>query len=309
MDIRVLKYFLAAAQEESITKAAAVLHTTQPNLSRQLAALEAEVGRKLFDRGSRKITLTEEGMFLRKRAQEIVDLLDRTEADLDAFDGVTSGTVYIGAAETNAMRLIARAIRNLQKDYPQIGYHLLSGYSYDIIEHLDKGLLDFGILVEPVDLQKYDYLRLPVNDVWGILMRRDSPLAKLDRIRPSDIKDKPILCSKQMLDGNGLSGWLGEDSKQLHVVTTFNLITTPSMMVEEGVGYAFTLDKLTNTSGDCNLCFRPLEPKLESGLYLVWQKYQILSKPAEKFLAFLQKEITDSTSVTPHIHPAQTEGN
>lgn len=291
MDIRVLRYFLAVAQEESITRAAELLHTSQPNLSRQLAELEAEVGKKLFERGSRKITLTEEGLFLCKRAREIIELLERTEADLSSFNEMTSGDVYIGAAETHAMRLIAHAIQSLREIHPHILYHIFSGSTVEVTEQLDKGLLDFGILVDPADPQKYDHIRLPVNDTWGILMRRDSPLAALDSIRPEDIKDKPLLCSQQMLDANGISGWLGEDFKNLNVVFTFNLITTPAMMVEEGLGYVFTFDKLINTTGDCNLCFRPLEPKFETGLYLVWKKYQIFTKPAKVFLEQIRRMI------------------
>lgn len=292
MDIRVLKYFLAVAQEESITKAAEVLHTSQPNLSRQLTELEEEVGTKLFERGSRRISLTEEGLFLCKRAKEIIELLERTESDLSLFNEITSGDVYIGAAETHAMRLIAHTIQSLREIYPQILYHFFSGSTVEVKEQLDKGLLDFGILVDQLDPQKYDHFRLPVNDTWGVLMRRDSPLSKLESIRPEDIKGKPLLCAQQMLDANEISGWLGEDFKNLNVVTTFNLITTPAMMVEEGLGYTFTFDKLVNTTGDCNLCFRPLEPKFETGLYLVWKKYQIFTKPAKAFLQQVQQNLS-----------------
>jgi Transcriptional regulator len=293
MDIRVLKYFLAVAQEENITKAADLMHTTQPNLSRQLTDLENEVGQKLFERGSRKVSLTEEGVFLAKRAKEIVQLLERTEADLALFNEVTSGDVYIGAAETHAMRLIGHAIQSLRKNHPQILYHFLSASTAEVLDQLNKGLLDFGILVDPVDPQKYEHFRLPVNDTWGVLMRRDSPLAKLKAIRPKDIKDKPLLCAQQQLDANDLSRWIGEDFKNLNVVFTFNLITTPAMMVEEGVGYVFTFDKLVNTSGKCNLCFRPLDPKFETGLYLVWKKHQIFSKAAKVFLEYIQRNISD----------------
>ena len=284
MDIRVLKYFLAVAQEESITKAAETLHTTQPNLSRQLTDLEERVGRKLFERGSRKITLTEEGMFLRKRAKEIVALLERTEVDLALFDEVTSGDVYIGAAETHAMRRIGNVIQSLRQSHPQVMYHFFSGSTAEVLEQVNKGLFDFGILVDPVDPQKYEHIRLPMNDTWGVLMRRDSPLAKLDAIRPKDIKDKPLLCAQQMLDAKDIATWLGEDFKNLNIVFTFNLITTPAMMVEEGVGYTFTFDKLVNTTGESKLCFRPLEPKFETGLYLVWKKDQRLTKQAKLFL-------------------------
>ena len=291
MDIRVLRYFLALAREESVSKAADTLHTTQPNLSRQLSDLEEEVGKKLFIRGGRKVVLTEEGMFMRKRAQEIVDLLERTEADFAKFDEVTSGDVYIGAGETHAMRVVARAIRKLQQEYPQIKYHLLSGNSYDITEPLDKGLLDFGVLVEPVDLTKYEHLRLPVTDTWGLLMRKDHPLASLDSIRPKDLADIPLLCAKQIIQENGLSGWLGFDCNQLNITLTYNLINTPALMVEEGIGCAFSFEHLINISGDSPLCFRPLEPRLESSLYLVWQKYQKHSKAAKKFLEQMQEEL------------------
>ena len=291
MDIRVLKYFIAVAQEESMTGAAEVMHTSQPNLSRQLNDLEKELGRKLFERGSRKISLTEEGMFLLKRAKEIVELLERTEADLNLFDEVISGDVYIGAAETHAMRLIAHAMQSLREMYPQILFHIFSGSTVEVKEQLDKGLLDFGILVDLIDPQKYDYIRLPVNDTWGVLMRRDSPLAELEYIRPEDIRDKPLLCAQQQLDADDISKWIGEDFKNLNIVTTFNLITTPAMMVEEGLGYTFTFDKLVNTTGDCNLCFRPLEPRFETGLYLVWKKYQMFSKAAKAFLEKVQQNM------------------
>lgn len=292
MDIRVLRYFLALANTETISGAAEFLHTTQPNVSRQLSELEKEVGRQLFIRGSRKITLTEEGMFLRKRAQEIVDLLDKTEQEFSSFDDTIGGDVYIGGGESNTMRTIAKTIKSLQTDHPQIRYHLLSGYAYDIMEYLDKGLLDFGVLFEPVDLKKYDHIRLPLNDTWGLLMRKDHPLACYSSIQPQQLENLPLLCSNQMLKENGLSGWLGYDCKKLNVVATFNLINTPALLVEEGVGCAFSFENLINLSGDSNLCFRPLSPRLTSGVYVVWKKYQVFSKAARKFLEFLQKELT-----------------
>lgn len=291
MDIRVLRYFLAVANTETISGAAELLHTTQPNLSRQLSELEKEVGHPLFTRGSRKITLTEKGMFLRKRAQEIVDLLDKTEQDITSFDEVTGGDVYIGGGESYTMSTIAQAIRQLQADYPQIHFHILSGYAYDTMEALDKGLLDFGVLFEPVDLTKYDHIRLPLADTWGLLMRKDHPLAAFESIRPEQLGQCPLLCSNQMLTENGLSGWLGYDCKKLNIVTTFNLINTPARLVEAGVGCAFSFEHLMNLSGDCDLCFRPLSPKLTSGSYVVWKKYQIFSKAAQKFLEQMQREL------------------
>lgn len=291
MDIRVLQYFLAVAREQSISGAAEMLHMTQPPLSRQLMDLENELGKQLFIRGNRKIVLTEEGMILRKRAEEIIDLVEKTRSEITTSGEDISGDVYVGGGETEGMRFIAQAVKKIRSAYPKIHYHIFSGNAYDVIERLDKGLLDFGIIIEPIDLNKYDHFRLPGTDVWGILMRKDSPLAELERIRPENLKDIPILCSRQMLNENGLSGWLGYDYEKLNVVTTFNLINTPALMVEEGVGYAFSFEKLVKISEDSELCFRPLEPKLESAMYIAWKKYQVFTKAAEIFLKQLQEEL------------------
>lgn len=292
MDVRVLRYFLVVAQEENITRAAEVLHTTQSNLSKQLAELEEEVDKKLFERGSRKIILTEEGMFLRQRAQEIVELIDRTETDLSSYDASTSGTVHIGAAETHAMRVLANAMLELRKNNPHIQFDIFSGSTIEVTDQLNKGLLDFAVLVEPVDLQKYDYFKLPIKDIFGLLMRKDNPLAKLKTIKPQDLQDQPVMVARQQIDGNVLSSWLGDNFAKLRVVSTFNLITTPAMMVEAGLGSAFTFDKLVNTSGNSNLCFRHLQPKIETGLYLAWKKYQMFTRPAQLFLEHVYKELS-----------------
>ena len=215
MEIRILKYFLAVAQEENITKAAEILHTTQPNLSRQLNQLEEVVGKKLFKKEKRKIILTEEGMFLRRRAQEIVDLAERTESELNLYGQVTSGDVYICGIETNGMRFVGNIIINIQNNNPNIKFHLHSESTFEIMEAIDKGLFDFGVVGEPINLQKYNYLKFPIKDTWGILMNKNSPLAKLDYITPEDMKDKKILFAEQQNDSNLLSGWLGKDMKNM----------------------------------------------------------------------------------------------
>lgn len=284
MELRVLQYFLAVAREESITGAAEFLHLTQPTLSRQLKELEEELGKQLFVRGSRKITLTEEGVLLRKRAEEIVDLVHKTENELTLPNEVVAGDVYIGAGETDAVRLLARAAREVQRKHPQVRYHIASGDARDVIENLDKGLIDFGILIDPVDISKYNFLKFPVKDVWGVLMRKDSPLAVKDRITPEDLCGKPVMVSRQALKNGGLTRWLGCDAEKLNIVATYNLVFNASLLVDEGLGYALTLDKLINTTGQSALCFKPLEPKLEVGLSIVWKKYQVLSKAAEAFL-------------------------
>jgi DNA-binding transcriptional LysR family regulator len=293
MELRVLRYFLAVAREQTISGAAEALHVTQPTLSRQLKELEEGLGKKLFIRGNRKVTLTEEGIFLRNRAQEIIDLADKTEADFAASDEIISGDIYIGGGETDAMRLIAKTVKNLQQDYPHINYHLFSGNGDDVAERLDKGLLDFGILIEPADITKYDYLRLPAVDTWGVLMRKNSPLAELDNIKPENLRELPLLCSRQTLVRNEISGWLGDDYEKLNIVMSYNLVYNAALMVEEGVGYALCLDRLVNTTGDSNLCFRPLEPPLRSSLNIVWKKYQVFSKAAEKFLMYLNETINN----------------
>ena len=287
MELRVLHYFLAVAREQNISAAAQSLHLTQPTLSRQLKELEEELGKQLMVRGNRKITLTEEGMLLRRRAEEILELVDRTEKEVMQVDNTISGDIYIGTGETDGVRQIARLANQLQRDYPGIRFHIVSGDAVDVCERLDKGLLDFGILLGDIDKMKYHYLILPMRDTWGVLMRRDSPLAQQKAISPQDLWDKPLILSRQVDNKSGLYCWLRKEPTELHTVATYNLIYNASLMVDEGMGYAFTLDKLVNTTGS-NLCFRPLEPRLELGMYLVWKKSQRFSKPAELLLERLQ---------------------
>lgn len=288
MEFRVLRYFLAVAREQSISGAAESLHLSQPTLSRQLRDMEKELGKQLIIRGNRKITLTEEGMLLRKRAEEIMNLVQRTENEIMLSDETVSGDIFIGTGETDGIRLITRAAKELQKDYPEIHYHIASGDAIDVIERIDKGLLDFGILLEPVDLSKYNYLRLPVQDVWGVLMRHDSPLADKESVTPSDLWNQPLILSRQSMSGDELSHWLKKDFSSLNIVATYNLVYNASLMVDEGLGYALCLDKLINTTGKSNLIFRPLYPELNVRMYIVWKKYQVFSKAAEKFLLKLQ---------------------
>lgn len=288
MEFRVLRYFLAVAREESITGAAKALHITQPTLSKQLMELEEELGKQLLIRGNRRVTLTEEGLLLRKRAQEILELMDKTESEISSADEVIGGDIYIGGGETDAMRHIAKVVKSLQLEHPHIQYHLYSGNAEDVMERLEKGLLDFGVIIGAANIQKYDYLRLPGADTWGLLMKKDSPLANLDEIRPENLRGLPLLCSRQALAGNELSGWLREDAEKLNVVATYNLIYNAALMVEEGIGCALCLDKLVNTTSASGLCFRPLEPRLDAPLHIVWKKYQVFSKAAQKFLEKLK---------------------
>jgi DNA-binding transcriptional LysR family regulator len=294
MEFRVLRYFLTVAREGNITRAADFLHVTQPTLSRQLKDLEQELGKKLFIRSSHSVILTDEGMLLRNRAEEIVNMMDKLEAEFSSMEETIGGDVYIGGGETEAMKHIARVAKDVQVRYPNIRYHLYSGNEEDITERLDKGLLDFGILIQPADISKYNYLNMPAKDVWGVVMRKDSPLALKESIQAGDLLNVPLICSrqamKQTFSKNEFADWFGEDFHKLNIVTTYNLAYNAAIMVEEGIGYAITLDKIVNTSTASNLCFRPLQPRLESGLNIVWKKHHVLSAAANAFLKELQEE-------------------
>lgn len=291
MDIRALQYFLAVAREESITKAAKTLNMTQPPLSRQLKDLENELGKQLFIRGNRKVTLTEDGILLRKRAEEMVDLMEKTKAELSSSDEHIGGDVYMGCGETEAVSMIAKAAKDLQKEHPHIRYHIYSGDAEHIIERLDKGLIDFGLLVEPVNIDKYDYIRLPVNDTWGVLMQKSSPLAEKENICAEDLWDKPLIISHQASINDEMLSWLHRDISTLNIIVTYNLLYNASRFVKMGMGYAIALDKLINTSGDSELCFRPLKPALQAELCIVWKKYQVFSRAASQFLKKIRSEL------------------
>ncbi len=294
MELRVLRYFLGVAREGSMTGAARTLHVTQPTLSRQLQELEEELGQKLFIRGSHSVTLTPEGMLLRKRAEEILDMVHKTESEFSSMGEIVSGDIYIGGGETEAMRQIARVIRELREDYPEIRFHIFSGNAEDVMERLDKGMLDFGVLIQPVNIAKYNFVNLPDKDVWGVAMRKDSPLARKKSITRQELLDVPLICSRQVVQRlsqrNEYSEWFGEDGARLNIAATYNLIYNAALMVEEGIGYAITLDKLVNVTEHSDLCFRPLTPRVESGLNVVWKKYQVFSAAAELFLERIREK-------------------
>lgn len=291
MEIRVLKYFLAVAQEESISKAAEVLNITQPTLSRQLMDLENELKTKLLIRGKRnkKVTLTDDGKLLKARAQEIVELANKTESEFLFDEKNLTGDIYIGGGETEAMRIIARTVKKLSEIYPNIKYHLYSGNGEDVREKLDKGLLDFGLFIEPIDKKEYGFIQLNEKDQWGLLMRKDSFLSGKEYIEPQDMKDIPIFTSRQYLVKNLISGWLGFDFEKLNIIGSYNLLFNASIMVEEGLGYALCIDRLINLTGNSKLCFKPLKPSLEAGILIAWKKNQPLSKCAKIFLQKLSE--------------------
>ncbi len=292
MELRVLEYFLTVAREQNISAAAEFLHLSQPTLSTQIKNLEIQLGKQLFIRGtkgSRKIILTEEGMILRKRAEEILDLVRKTEDEIALSDDIVAGNVYIGTGESDIIRILAKTACKLQEKYPDIHYQILSGNSEFVLEQLDKGLIDFGIIYGSVDSAKYNFIKIPQRDKWGVLMRRDSPLAEKQFIRLEDLWDKPLIISSQKND-SPLSDWLKRDIAKLNIVAYYNLVFNASLLVDEGLGYALCFDKLVNTTGNSNLCFRPLFPEIESEASVIWKQYQIFSKAAQKFIDALKSE-------------------
>lgn len=288
MDIRTLQYFLTVAREESITRAASYLHMTQPPLSRQIKDLEEYLGKQLFIRGKRKITLTEEGQILRKRAEEIVQLMEITESEIRLSNKEAVGDIRIGCPETESMRPLIQIMKQMQETHPHIRFHITSSHSDVISERLDRGLLDFGVFLEPANLNRYDFIRLPATDTWGVLMRKDSPLADKAFITIKDLLKIPLIVSNQGLFENEFSGWSKGSYENLHIIATYNLLFNASLMVEEKMGYAICLDEIIPTTQDRPLCFRPLEPELKVGISIGWKKYQVFSKACEIFLDTLQ---------------------
>ena len=291
MEFRLLEYFLAVAREQNITAAAESLHISQPALSTQLKNLEDELGKQLLIRGvkgSRKVILTEEGMILRKRAEEMLLLMRRTKEEISGSNETIAGNVFIGAGETETVRLFAKVAKKLQQKYPDIRYNISSGNAEHVLEYLDKGLIDFGLLFAEIDAQKYEAIPVSLKDTWGVLMRRDSPLAEKETICPEDLWEKPLIVSHQKGDDAYLNQWLQREASELHIVATYNLLFNASLLVDEGLGYALCYDRLINTQGS-NLCFRPFSPRLEARGFIVWKKYQVFSKAANIFLQYLRE--------------------
>ena len=288
MELRVLKYFLTVAREGGLTAASEVLHVTQPTMSRQIQELEEELGQRLFVRTTRSMALTPEGMLLRKRAEEILEMAEKTKAEFSAMGTAVAGDISIGGGETNALRAVTDLMATLRLEHPQIRYQIYSGNAEDVLERLEKGLLDFGVLVEPADVSRYNRLRLPFKNTWGLILRRDHPLAKKTVIRREDLIGIPLIASRQATASrrttNDYMNWFGETHDLLNVVAGYNLMYNGALMVKSGIGCAVGLDGVVNTTETSDLCFRPFEPRLEAGIVVVWKKYQVFSKPAELLL-------------------------
>lgn len=289
MEFRVLQYFLAVTREQSISGAAESLHLSQPTLSRQLKDMEEELGKQLFIRSNRKITLTEEGMILRKRAEEITELVKKTQDEIALSDETIAGDISIGAGETDGVRYLARAAKSLQAEYPLVHFHIVSGDKTSVLEDMDRGLIDFALLFGEIDSSKYECLSLPCADSYGILMRKDNPLAQKSIIRPEDLWYKPLIVSRQSFRDFNIAQLWDCPQEKVNIVATYNLLFNASLMVEEGMGYAICFDKIINTSGSSKLCFKTLSHQVELKMSLVWKRYQVFTKAAEKFLLKMQE--------------------
>ena len=291
IETRLLHYFLAIAREQSITRAAETLHVTQPTLSKQMMDLERQLGTQLLVRGKKKITLTEEGVYLRNRAQEMLDLMEQTESAFRGEQETLGGDVYLGCGETRVMEFVADVFARLREDYPEMRLHLYSGDADAVMERLDKGLLDFGLLLGPLHQEKYDYLDLGMRDVYGLLMSHDCPLAAQETVTLDDIRRVPLIFSNQPYAGHQRLDWFDIDPEALHIVATYNLITNATFLVERGLGYAFCIDGLIDAEGARNLTFRPLAPTLTLDACIAVKRHHTLSPAAKLFLEKLREEV------------------
>lgn len=288
MELRVLKYFLMAAREENITRAAQLLHLTQPTLSRQLMQLEDELGVTLFQRSNHRIVLTQDGMLLRRRAQEIVDLAEKTSRDFARPDAALSGEIAIGAGETSSMAALANLVARFRAEHPRVRYRMTSGSADHIKECIERGTLDVGLLVEPVDIARYSFVRLPQTEEWGVLTRADSPIARQGFARPEDLVQRPLMISGREIVQSELSSWFGDLFERAEILMTYNLLYNVAMLVREGVGDALCIRLDCEYDG---LRFVPLEPARRMGSVLVWKKNQVASPAVSAFTAQLKKYI------------------
>ena len=284
MEIRTLRYFLAVAREENMTRAAELLHVTQPTLSKALRALEDELGKKLFTRHSFSIALTDEGVLLRDRAEDLIRMADKIEKEFLSLDDITGGELYFGLAESFQIRYLARELRALKAQYPGLKYHITSGDTEQVTEKLDKGLLDFAVICDPPNGNKYDSIAFPEGDVWGLILPADDALAEREAVCVEDLVGLPLFTSVQGWEGD-IRRWAGDRFPELHLEGSFRLAYNASMFVREGLGYQLSFRRLVDVSVGSGLCFRPLTPRLEARLYLIWNRCQAFTPIAGRLLA------------------------
>lgn len=282
MDLRVLTYFLTVAREGTISKAAEVLHLSQPALSKQLKSLEEDLGVQLFERGNRGITLTADGIYLQNRGDEILSLVDSTTTNIQK-NNVIGGDIFIGGGETQAIEYVADILNDLISHYPDITIHMYSGNADDVKNKIDMGLLDFGLVIDPVEKQKYEYIRLPQSDCWGILVNEHHPLTQKEYVSPNDLLDQSLIISNQSLVDNQLAEWLGQNLSHFNIVGTYNLLYNASLLVKKGESVALCIDGIINTK-DNGLKFIPFSPPLTSSINIIWKNNQLFSNAANIFL-------------------------
>ncbi len=287
MEIRVLRYFLTVVREESITKAAEALHITQPTLSRQLSQMEEELGIKLFERGSRKIGLTNEGILLRRRAEEIVQLVDKTEEELAWQDEQVEGKISIGCGEIASVQLLPELFRTFREKYPRVSFDIFTATADLVKEQMDKGLLDIGLLLEPVDMEKYDYIRLTMKENWVVLMHPESPLAEKEAVKAEDLLDMPLILPRRMNVQSELASWFGDSYKKLNVIFTSNLSTNGAIMVKNGLAYSLVIEGAAFWD-QTKVTYRPLSPPLTATSVLAWKRGQPFSTAATKFISHMK---------------------
>ncbi|WP_119326142.1 LysR family transcriptional regulator [Companilactobacillus musae] len=287
MELRVLRYFLAVAQEKNITRASQKLLVSQPTLSKQLSDLEEELGAKLFTRGHRQITLTSEGEYLRSKAEEIIDLTDKTSANIQT-DQIISGELTLGAGESIGMKRIINIISDITQDYPDVKVHLVSGNAEEMESMLDRGTLDFAVLMGERTLENYHYLQIPETDQWGVLMLKDKPLTQKDVITPKDLVNKPLIMSSQALQNHRFQDWWGNLGPKMNILGTFTLVYNAELLAENSGAYMITFNNLLNNSPTQNLIFRPLSPELFEPITVIWKKNTVQSKVNQLFIRRLK---------------------
>lgn len=288
MEIRVLRYFLTVVREESITKASEVLHITQPTLSRQLSQMEEEVGVKLFNRGSRKITLTNEGILLRRRAEEILQLVDKTEKELIEQDEQIEGKISIGCGEIASVQLLPRLFQEFREKYPRISFDLFTATADSVKEQMDKGLIDVGLLLEPIDMERYDFIRLDIKERWVALMKPDDPLAQKEAVTAKDLASLPLILPRRMNVQSELASWFGDYYEKLNVVFTSNLSTNSAIMVNNGLAYSLVIEGAVPFWDQSKITYRPLSPSLTATSVLAWKRGQPFSAAVTKFIDYMK---------------------
>lgn len=288
MEIRVLRYFLTVVQEEGINRAAEVLHITQPTLSRQLAQLEKEIGVKLFHRGARKITLTNEGILLKRRAEEILELVDKTEKELNEQEELVEGKIVIGSGELAAVQLLPKMIESFHQKYPLVSYDIFTANADLVKEQMEKGLIDIGILLEPIDIEKFEFIRLPKKERWVVLMRADDPLTKKKALTANDLENLPLIFPRRLNVQNELSNWFGNSFQNVQTLFTSNLSTNGAIMVHGGLGYAFIIEGAMPFLDNEQITYRPLYPELTANCVYAWKKKQPFSLATTKFIEHIK---------------------